>query len=190
MVKMASLALVAAFLSLNLHARLRRGAGAAPTRRPAPRPSPSSPPRASRTRSTRPPRPSRRRPASRCRSAMRPRCRSPSRSRPGAPADIFVSADTASADYLSSRGLLKEGTRVESARQQPRPRRAEIAGGKKIALEKGRAAGRARRQRPHRHRRSGLRAGRQIRQGGAAQASACGRLWSRASPSPRMCAPR
>ncbi|HEY8065543.1 MAG TPA: molybdate ABC transporter substrate-binding protein [Methylosinus sp.] len=54
----------------------------------------------------------------------------------GAPADIFVSADTASADYLSSRGLLKEGTRVDLLGNSLVLVAPKIAGGKKVALEK------------------------------------------------------
>ncbi len=87
-------------------------------------------------RSTTQPRPIRRRRASRFRSATRPLCRWPSRSNPGAPADIFVSADTASADYLSSRGLLKEGTRIDLLGNSLVLVAPKIAGGKKVALEK------------------------------------------------------
>jgi molybdate transport system substrate-binding protein len=54
----------------------------------------------------------------------------------GAPADIFVSADTASADYLSSRGLLKEGTRIDLLGNSLVLVAPKIAGGKKVALEK------------------------------------------------------
>jgi molybdate transport system substrate-binding protein len=55
----------------------------------------------------------------------------------GAPADIFVSADTASADYLSSRGLLKAGTLTNWLGNSLVLVAPKAAGGKKIALEKG-----------------------------------------------------
>jgi len=54
----------------------------------------------------------------------------------GAPADIFISADTASADYLSARGLLKEGTRANLLGNSLVLVAPKIAGGKKVALEK------------------------------------------------------
>ena len=54
----------------------------------------------------------------------------------GAPADIFISADAASADYLSSRGLLKEGTRDDLLGNSLVLVAPKIAGGKKVALEK------------------------------------------------------
>ncbi|ATQ68288.1 MULTISPECIES: molybdate ABC transporter substrate-binding protein [Methylosinus] len=55
----------------------------------------------------------------------------------GAPADIFVSADTASADYLSTRGLLKAGTLTNWLGNSLVLVAPKSAGGKKIALEKG-----------------------------------------------------
>lgn len=54
----------------------------------------------------------------------------------GAPADIFISADTASADYLSSRGLLKEGTRQDLLGNSLVLVAPKIAGVKKVALDK------------------------------------------------------
>ncbi|MBY6242510.1 molybdate ABC transporter substrate-binding protein [Methylosinus sp. Sm6] len=55
----------------------------------------------------------------------------------GAPADIFISADTASAEYLSSRGLLKEGTQKNLLGNSLVLIAPKIAGVKKVALEKG-----------------------------------------------------
>lgn len=54
----------------------------------------------------------------------------------GAPADLFVSADAASADYLASRNLLREGTRVDLLGNSLVLVAPKAAGTKKVALEK------------------------------------------------------
>lgn len=54
----------------------------------------------------------------------------------GAPADIFISADVASADYLSSRGLLKEGTRTNLLGNSLVLVAPKIANIKKLTLDK------------------------------------------------------
>jgi molybdate transport system substrate-binding protein len=54
----------------------------------------------------------------------------------GAPADIFISADTASADYLASRGLLKEGTLKNLLGNSLVLVAPKTAGVKKLALAK------------------------------------------------------
>ncbi|TDX60605.1 molybdate transport system substrate-binding protein [Methylosinus sp. sav-2] len=54
----------------------------------------------------------------------------------GAPADIFISADTASADYLSSRGLLKEGSRTDLLGNSLVLIAPKIASTKKLTLDK------------------------------------------------------
>ena len=56
---------------------------------------------------------SRRPPATRSSSPTAPAMRSRSRSRPGAPADLFISADLDWMDYLDQRQLLAPGTRVD-----------------------------------------------------------------------------
>lgn len=55
----------------------------------------------------------------------------------GAPVDIFISADTASADYLSSRGLLKEGARKNLLGNSLVVVAPKTAGLEKLALDKG-----------------------------------------------------
>lgn len=54
----------------------------------------------------------------------------------GAPADIFASADTASADYLSSQGLLKAETRTNLLGNSLVMIAPKVAGIKKLALDK------------------------------------------------------
>ena len=56
--------------------------------------------------------------APRCASPTPPAPRSRARSRPGAPAQVFISADQDWMDYVAARGLLAPGPRVDAARQR------------------------------------------------------------------------
>ncbi len=85
----------------------------------------------------------------------------------GAPADVFISADTDWMDYAISKKNINEPTPRQPARQHHRADRAEGFQARQRHHRPGLRSGEARRRRQDRDRRREIGAGRQIRQGGA-----------------------